>query len=77
MSVWTSISLQSSPVWGRAQGLGLTPPMGYSSWNDCGSTPNETWVKRTARYLIDSGLAAKGYTCADAAIPPGQWRGAG
>ena len=51
--------------------------MGYSSWNDCGSTPNETWVKRTARYLIDSGLAAKGYTCADAAIPPGQWRGAG
>ena len=73
------------------QGLGLVPPLGYSTWNDCGSTPNETWVKRTARYLatpmndslflatyiaftilmrslifwsrylIDSGLARRGY----------------
>ncbi len=45
----------------RVQGLGLVPPLGYSTWNDCGSTPNETWVKRTARYLIESGLAKRGY----------------
>ena len=25
-----------------------TPPMGYSSWNDCGSTVNESWIKATA-----------------------------
>lgn len=43
-------------------GLGLTPQMGYSSWNDCGSTVNESWIKKTATYLIDSGLAAKGWT---------------
>ena len=42
-------------------GLGLTPPMGYSSWNDCGSTVNESWVKRSVTYLIESGLAAKGW----------------
>ena len=52
--------LLPSAAW-RVQGLGLVPQMGYSTWNDCGSTPNETWVKRTARYLIDSGLAAKGF----------------
>ena len=42
-------------------GLGLTPPMGDSSWNDCGSAVNESWVKRTATYLIESGLAARGW----------------
>jgi alpha-galactosidase len=42
-------------------GLGLTPAMGYSSWNDCGSSVNESWTKRTAQYFVDSGLAAKGY----------------
>ena len=36
--------------------------MGYSSWNDCGSTVNESWVKKTATFLIESGLAAKGWT---------------
>lgn len=43
-------------------GLGLTPQMGYSSWNDCGSVVTEEHIKATAEYMISSGLAAKGYT---------------
>jgi alpha-galactosidase len=42
-------------------GLGLTPQMGYSSWNDCGSVVTEAHIKATASYMISSGLAAKGY----------------
>lgn len=46
----------------RLAGLGLTPQMGYSSWNDCGSVVTEAHIKATAQYMISSGLAAKGYT---------------
>ena len=42
-------------------GLGLTPQMGYSSWNDCGSVVTEEHLKATATYMISSGLAAKGF----------------
>ena len=42
-------------------GLGLRPPMGYCSWNDCASEVTEERIKRVTRALIDSGLAAKGY----------------
>ena len=46
---------------GLNNGLGLTPQLGYSSWNDCGSTPNASWIKRTARYFLSSGLADLGW----------------
>ena len=49
------------PALGLDNGVGLTPQMGWSSWNDAGSQVNESWVKTTARYLIESGLAAKGW----------------
>ena len=42
-------------------GLGLTPQMGFSTWNAAGSTVNESYVKAVARYLNSSGLLAKGY----------------
>lgn len=48
----------SSPL---NNGLGWKPPMGYSTWNDCGSTPNSSWVRRTADYLLSSGLAELGW----------------
>ena len=44
-----------------SQGLALTPQMGYSSWNDCGSVVTEEHIKATAEYMISSGLAAKGF----------------
>ena len=42
-------------------GLGLTPPMGYSSWNDCASEITEARIKNITKALISTGLAAKGY----------------
>ena len=42
-------------------GLGLTPPMGYSSWNDCASEVTEERIKNVTRALISTGLAAKGF----------------
>jgi alpha-galactosidase len=42
-------------------GMGLLPPMGYSSWNDCVSEITEARIKSMTRALIDTGLAAKGY----------------
>ena len=42
-------------------GLGLTPPMGYSSWNDCASEVTEARIKQVTKHMISTGLAAKGY----------------
>ena len=42
-------------------GLGLQPPMGYSSWSDCASQVTEERIKNVTRHLISSGLAAKGF----------------
>ena len=38
-----------------------TPPMGYSSWNDCASEITEERIKNVTTALIKTGLAAKGY----------------
>lgn len=42
-------------------GLGLTPPMGWNSWNRFGCGINETLIKQTADLMVSTGLAAKGY----------------
>ena len=42
-------------------GLGITPPMGWNSWNHYGCNINESVVKETAELLIKTGLADKGY----------------
>ena len=41
-------------------GQGLTPPMGYSSWNDCASEITAARIKNITTALISTGLAAKG-----------------
>lgn len=42
-------------------GVGLTPPMGWNSWNHFGCKINEDLIKQTADLLVSTGLAAKGY----------------
>ena len=42
-------------------GLGLTPQMGWNSWNHFACNINETLIKQTADLLISTGLADKGY----------------
>ncbi len=41
--------------------LALTPPMGWNSWNVFGVNVSDDKVRQTARVLVDSGLAAKGW----------------
>ncbi|XVF24772.1 hypothetical protein REPUB_Repub13aG0156300 [Reevesia pubescens] len=43
-------------------GLGLTPQMGWNSWNHFHCNINETLIKETADAMVSSGLAAVGYT---------------
>jgi alpha-galactosidase len=40
----------------------LTPPLGWNSWNAFGPAVTEDDVRRAAAMLIDSGLAARGWT---------------
>lgn len=42
-------------------GLGITPQMGWNSWNHFGCNINEQIIRETTDALISSGLAAKGY----------------
>lgn len=49
---------------GRAQkweGLALTPPMGWSSWNKFGEDINEDQIKAIADALVSTGLRDAGY----------------
>ncbi|XP_039159214.1 alpha-galactosidase-like [Eucalyptus grandis] len=42
-------------------GLGLTPQMGWNSWNHFHCDINENMIKETADAMVSSGLAALGY----------------
>lgn len=42
-------------------GLGLTPPMGWNSWNKFACNLNESVVMKTVDQLISTGLRDKGY----------------
>ena len=42
-------------------GLALTPPMGWNSWNKFGCNVNEQLIRRTADAMVDSGMKDAGY----------------
>jgi alpha-galactosidase len=44
-----------------ANGLALTPPMGWNSWNHFGDKVDDTTVRQTADAMVSSGMAAAGY----------------
>ncbi|XP_038972842.1 alpha-galactosidase 1 [Phoenix dactylifera] len=44
-----------------ANGLGITPPMGWNSWNHFSCFINETLIRETADALVSTGLAELGY----------------
>ena len=48
-------------VRGLDNGVALTPPNGWSSWNGFKSNISEELFQRQADALVASGLAAKGY----------------
>ncbi len=45
----------------KYQGLALTPPMGWNTWNTFQRNINETLIKETAKIIADSGLKDAGY----------------
>ncbi|MFH8342870.1 glycoside hydrolase family 27 protein [Streptomyces sp. AM6-12] len=48
-----------------SNGLALTPPMGWNSWNKFGCDVTEQKVKSVADHMVSSGLAAAGYKYVD------------
>jgi alpha-galactosidase len=53
----------AGPASALDNGVGLTPAMGYNTWNDfrCGSDLNASAVRSIADAMVSWGLAAKGY----------------
>src|ERR1700742_1563848 len=53
---------ETAPPAPRAQnGLALTPPMGWNSWNRFGCDIDERLIRETADAMVSSGMAAAGY----------------
>ncbi|MFB9110884.1 glycoside hydrolase family 27 protein [Flavobacterium gyeonganense] len=48
-------------VGGKFEGLAMTPPMGWNSWNTFATNIDEKLVKETADIMVSSGMAAAGY----------------
>ncbi len=46
----------------KFEGLALTPPMGWNSWNTFQTNINEQLVKDVADIIISSGMKDAGYT---------------
>lgn len=44
-------------------GLAMTPPMGWSTWNTFRCNISEALIRQSAESLVSSGLAAAGYKC--------------
>jgi alpha-galactosidase len=53
--------LPSSRTDAYDNGLGLTPPMGWNTWNRFHCDIDEALVRETARVMVDSGLHKRGY----------------
>ncbi|MFE9424710.1 alpha-galactosidase [Kitasatospora sp. NPDC006697] len=51
----------ATPAAAEANGLALTPPMGWSTWSFLRKGPTESSVEAQAKAMSDSGLVAAGY----------------
>lgn len=45
----------------KYEGLALTPPMGWNSWNHFGCNVDEALIRETADAMVSSGMKAAGY----------------
>jgi hypothetical protein len=61
LSLTSTLTLLPTPTLALSNGLGLTPAMGFNTWNKFGCNIDEALVKETAQLLIDTGLRDKGY----------------
>ncbi|XP_022763867.1 alpha-galactosidase 1-like [Durio zibethinus] len=56
-----SLTLATSRRSMMTNGLGMTPPMGWNSWNHFSCTIDEKMIKETADALVSTGLSKLGY----------------
>jgi len=61
MRLGTFFLLTLPVVFALNNGLGITPQMGWNSWNHYGCNINENLIKSTADSLVSTGLAKAGY----------------
>ncbi|XP_028756540.1 alpha-galactosidase-like [Neltuma alba] len=54
-------SAASPSKYSLRNGLALTPPMGWNSWNHFGCNINEDLIKQTADAMVSTGLSSLGY----------------
>lgn len=57
----SAILLLASKTLALNNGLGLTPQMGWNSWNKFGCNINENLIKQTADKIVEMGLDKLGY----------------
>ncbi len=57
----TLILFSSSAVAQKREGLALTPPMGWNSWNKFGCNVSEALIRQTADAMVASGMRDAGY----------------
>ncbi len=54
-------ALTAAPASALANGLALTPPMGFNEWNAFGCNVDEQLVEQTADAMVANGMKAAGY----------------
>ncbi len=56
------VVLAAASAWAQKfEGLALTPPMGWNSWNKFGCDVTEKLIRETADAMVSSGMQAAGY----------------
>jgi hypothetical protein len=58
-------------VWSLENGVGLLPPLGWSTWNRFGFAINETLIHEVADALLATGLARAGFVHVN--VDAGMW----
>jgi alpha-galactosidase len=53
--------MPARPCQGLTNGLALTPPMGWNSWNNFGCGIDEWMIRRMADAMATNGMKAAGY----------------
>jgi len=57
----TTLFLTTTALAQKFEGLALTPPMGWNTWNTFATNIDERLVKETAETMIDNGIRDAGY----------------
>ncbi len=61
VSLLQLIAWNATPVLAAGNGLALTPPMGWNSWNKVGTNVSEILIKEMADAMVTNGFLEAGY----------------